>query len=121
MLNIVDGKVYLTKGDNEVLPVNLSMHDQEYVMGENDLLILSVRELPNKNSPLLFRAESNPGSSEIIIPAAATAEIKPGIYSADIEFVSGDGEPITLWPDNVDVKPDENKSFKNFIITPEVT
>ena len=121
MLKVVDGKIHMTKGDNEVLPVNLSMHDQAYEMGENDRLILTVRELPNKNSPLLFRAESNPGSDEIIIPAEATAEMKPGYYSADIEFVGSNGEPTTLWPDCTEVKPDENKSFKNFILTPEVT
>lgn len=121
MLQVVNNIIYLTKGDNEVLPVTVTKNGGEaYEMGENEFLRLTVRRLPNKTSQMLFMAESNPGSNRIIIPAEATAEMEPGKYSADIEHVDSAGRPNTIWPDNTTVKPSDEKSFNNFCLTPEV-
>lgn len=122
MLKIVDNKIYLTKGDDGVLPVNVTIGDGEpWEIGENDFLTLSVRELPDADSPLLLLAESNIGSNEIIIPSEDTAAMEPGKYSADIQLTDSAGRKYTIWPDVTEIKPDARRSFNNFVLTPEVT
>lgn len=122
MLQIKNNIIFLTKGDEGVLPVDVTIEDgTAYELGEGEFLTLSVRSLPSADSPLLMRAQSNPGSNRIIIPAEATAEMEPGRYSADIQLTDSAGRPRTIWPDNTEVKPSSQKSFDNFYLTPEVT
>ena len=121
MLQVVDDVIFLTKGDNESLPVNVVVNGNEpYKLGENEFLRLIVRELPNEGSQLIFEAESNPGSDKIIIPAAATSGKEPVKYSAAIRLIDGTDNQRTVWPDNTTVKPNDDKSFNNFWLTPEV-
>lgn len=121
MIQVVDGIIYLVRGDSESLPVNVLKNKTEpYQLGEDEFLRLIVRKLPNETTELLFVAESNPGSDQIIIPSEATAGKEPGKYSAAIRLIDGNGEPRTVWPDNTTVKPDDEKSFNNFYLTPEV-
>ena len=122
MLKVMDNKIYLTKGDDGVLPVNVTFGNNEaYTMGENDVLTLSVRKQPKADSPLMMMAASNPGSNRIVIPAAATAEMDAGMYSADIQLTDGAGKHYTIWPDATEVAPNGAKNFENFVLAPEVT
>ena len=122
MLQVENNIIFLTKGDEGVLPVDVTIHDgTAYEMGESDFLTLSVRRLPAKDSPLLMQAKSNHGSNHIIIPAEATADMEPGKYSADIQLTDASGRPYTVWPNKTEVEPNGNRSFNNFYLTPEVT
>ena len=121
MLKVVKNKIYLTKCDDGTLPVNLSAGESEYVMGDGEFLTLSVRKLPCQESPLLLQAKSNPGSSDIFISKAASAEMIPGVYSADIQFTDANGRDYTIWPDVESIGSSKDKCFGNFILVPEVS
>ena len=121
MLIIEENKIYLTKGDDGVLPVDVHSGDGEYTMNEADVLTLTVRELPSADSPILMQVQSNPGSNRIIISAKDSADMTPGQYSADIQLTNGSNRKYTLWPLLDGIARYRVANFKNFILMPEVT
>ena len=121
MLYVEDEKIYLTKGDDGVLPVNVETGDGAYEMGGSDVLTISVRELPSLDSPLLLRIQSEPGSNRIVFTSADTADMQPGRYSADIQLNDGAGRVHTIWPRLDGSAQYTVKNFKNFVLMPEVT
>lgn len=124
MLKIIDEKIYLRRGDDEVLEVTLNNTDGSTAeIGENETLTLTVRELPVSESPIIFTTTSAPGSNRIVISHADTAEAPYGEYSADVQMMTADGLRKTVWPDfDEDNLPKAKASnLKNFILLPEVT
>ena len=122
MLKIEEDIIYLTRGDDAVLDVNMqNLEGVPYVMQSGDTLTLTVRERPEESSLPVFAATSTPGSSRIIIPAKATAEAEPGQYSADIQLTTQDDKRYTVWPDLDVERRHKTSNMKNFVIMPEVT
>lgn len=123
MLKIIDEKIYLRRGDDEVLAVNLNAGDETVQMGEGETLTLTVRELPSEDSNIIFTTTSAPGSNRIIISHADTADAEYGEYSADIQLLTAEGHRKTVWPDiDEDNLPKARAAnLKNFILLPEVT
>ena len=124
MLFVEDNVIYLTKGDDGVLPVDVSSGDEAYVMGEQDMLTLTVRMQPSAEFPVLLEVKSTPGSNRIIFNAADTKDLEPGEYSADIQLTDGNGKVCTVWPDWSAVAASKRyrvKNIENFVIMPEVT
>lgn len=123
MLKIIEDKIYMRRGDDEVLEVNLSSGTESVQVGENETLTLTVRELPSLDSGMVFSSTSAPGSNRIIINHSDTAEADYGEYSADVQLLTAEGHRKTVWPDiDESAPPKANaKNLKNFIILPEVT
>ena len=123
MLKIIEEKIYLRRGDDEVLEVSLNAANEPVQMGESETLTLTVRELPSLDSPIIFTTTSVPGSNRIVISHADTAEAEYGEYSADIQLLTSDGMRKTVWPDiDADNLPKARAAnLKNFILLPEVT
>lgn len=123
MLKIIDGKIYMRRGDDEVLEVNLTAGGEAITVGENETLTLTVRELPSRDSPEIFQSTGAPGSNRIIINHADTADAEYGEYSADVQLLTAEGLRKTVWPDiDEDNLPKaRNRNLKNFILLPEVT
>lgn len=116
MLIIEDGKIYLTRGDDASLNVNVSMDGAAYEMQDSDTLTLTVRELPDKDKAVLLRVESS--TSTLALDHAQTETLSPGKYSADIQLTLSDGKRITVWPE---ITSHAVKNWGNFIILPEVS
>lgn len=122
MLKIEEGIIYLTRGDDAVIDVNLNnLEGEAYVMQPGDTLTLTVREKPEENSKPVFAAVSAPGSGRIIISSKDTAEADPGQYSADIQLTTQDEKRYTVWPDLEGSARYKTNNMKNFVIMPEVT
>lgn len=123
MLKIIEEKIYLRRGDDEVLEVNLSAGGETAQMGEGETLTLTVRELPSLDSAIIFATTSAPGSNRIVIRHADTADAEYGEYSADVQLMTADGLRKTVWPDiDEDNLPKARAAnLKNFILLPEVT
>ena len=122
MLKIEEGIIYLTKGDDAVLDVQMrNLEGEDYIMQPGDTLTLTVREKPEENSPPVFAAVSEPGSARIVINAQNTAEAEPGQYSADIQLTTQDNKRYTVWPDLEGSQRYKTSNMKNFVIMPEVT
>lgn len=121
MLFIEENVIYLTRGDDGVLPVELSTGSGEYTMGEADVLTLTVREIPDSDSPVLICIHSNPGSNRLVFNSADSANVMPGEYSADIQITDGSGRDYTVWPELEGKLRYSGKNFKNFVVMPEVT
>lgn len=125
MLKVIDDKVYLRRGDDEALDVEVKVDGVDTDIGETETLTLTVRELPDAGSPVIFESTSAPGSKRIVINHADTADAEYGQYSADIQLLTADGYRKTIWPDiDVDNPPNPyalQNNFGNFIILPEVT
>lgn len=118
MIKVIDGKVYMVRGDDDALSINLG----DYEMAAGDTLTLTVRELPTADSPVLVHITSAPGVARIPIRHADTADIPYGAYSADVQLMTADGLRRTVWPDNItDAVRMRAANMKNFIIVSEVT
>ena len=122
MLKIEDGAVYLTRGDDAVLDVQLAAADGTACeLQDGETLTLTVRELPSAEAAVLFSSTSVPGSTRIVINAADTAQAAPGRYSADIQLNTADGRRHTVWPELEGSKRYTVRNLKNFVVMPEVT
>lgn len=123
MLNIIDDKIYLVRGDDETLTVELTSGEEEVTLADTETLTLTVRKLPASDSPVVFSSTSEAGSNQIVIAHADTEEAEYGEYSADIQLLTATGKRKTVWPvvDADNIPKAAAKNLKNFIILPEVT
>ena len=123
MLKVIDNVIYLVRGDDESLEVNLQLGGESVDVGEFETLTLSVRALPDAASLPVFVSTSAPGSNRIVINHADTADADYGEYSADIQILMADGKRKTVWPvlEEGNIPKAKNKNLKNFVILPEVT
>ena len=122
MLKIEEGVIYLTRGDDAVIDVQLTIQDGgAYEMQPGDTVTLTVRELPKEESEIILDSSSAPGSNRIIINSADTENAEVGQYSADIELLTEDGKRYTVWPDLEGSGRYKTGNMKNFVIMPEVT
>lgn len=124
MLIIEDGAISITKGDDAALNVDIAAGEdgkQAYEMGENDILTLTVREMPSTEFPVLLAVNGLPGSKRILIRSEDTEGLEPGRYSADVQLTDGNGNVYTVWPELEGSARYKVKNLKNFIIMPEVT
>lgn len=122
MFKIEDGAIYITRGDDAVLEINATDQNGEaYAMQEGDVLTLTVRELPSRNSVILLEIPGAPGSNRIPIRHEDTADAEVGRYSADVQLTTADGRRQTIWPELTGSAQYKEKAFRNFIIMPEVT
>ena len=123
MLKIIDEKIYLRRGDDESLEVNLNAGNESVQIGEGETLTLTVREQPSLDSPIIFTTTSAPGSNRIVIRHEDTAEAPYGEYSADVQLMTAEGYRKTVWPniDEDNLPKANDRNLKNFILLPEVT
>lgn len=121
---IEDGKIYMVRGDDEVLDVTLTLDDGEtpYEMQSGDVLTLTVRREPSQDSEVLMQIPGAPGSTRIPIRHEDTAQLEYGAYSADIQLYTADGLRKTVWP-VLEASRQRLKAgnLKNFNIASEVT
>lgn len=127
MLKVIDDVVYIRRGDDEVLDVNVGIKvDEEFVpveLGETETLTLTVRETPEEDSPVVFSSTGAPGSTRIVINHADTAKAEYGKYSADVQMLTAEGLRKTVWPvvNEENIPRASTSNMKNFVILPEVT
>lgn len=122
MLKIEDGVIYLTRGDDATIDVQMNNLDGDiYYMQPQDTLTLTVRGAPSEDSPIVFSVNSISGSNQLIINSSDTANAAPGQYSADIQLTTQDSKRYTVWPDLEGNARYRTSNIKNFVIMPEVT
>lgn len=114
--------INLTRGDDAIIEVPLKNIDgEEYVLGETEFLIFSVRVLPREDSELLVNIVSVPGSNRIVIGHNDTKDLEVGAYSAEVQLMTSDGKRVTVWPKPIGkFKIKDTANRKNFILMPEV-
>lgn len=59
--------IIIHRGDCGMLDFTFESGDEEYVMDATDTLELTVRKLPNSESPVLLHAVSAPGVAQIVL------------------------------------------------------
>lgn len=122
MLKIEEGVIYLTRGDDAVIDVQVTnIAGEDYTMQTGDTLTMTVRDVPDSGSPVILAVTSAKGEARIIIDGDETAEINPGQYSADIQLNTQDGKRYTIWPELEGASRYKVSNFKNFVIMPDVT
>lgn len=123
MLHVIDGVIDFNRGDTVQLDVDLIDGDgTAYELQAGDRLILTIRELPNENSPVLLQVENEAGEPSFIIPASDTAELDVGRYSCDIQLQMVSGTIVTVYPElSDDQKGKDTKNWRNLIVNAEVT
>lgn len=125
-MEIIDNKIYMYRGDDEVLEVDIVDSTGETVeVGEGETVTLTVRELPSRDSAVVFASTSAPGSNRIVIAHKDTTDADPGEYSADIQLLTADGCRKTVWP-VIDKNDPPNAKRQgtnrgNFVLLSEVT
>lgn len=125
MLKIVDGKIYMVRGDDEELEVVAKNSDgTDYEMQPGDVLTLTVRKNPREDSAPLLQVSSVPGDTRIILRHEDTAGMDYGAYSADVQLMTEDGRRKTIWPDldtGAASTRMSSQNMRNFFIASEVT
>ena len=113
--------IYLTRGDSAEVSIDLTTEGGEnYELGADDTLTLTVRKEPTATSAVIF-AKSVTGSGVFTITPEDTRNAEVGQYSADIQLTTADGEVHTVYPRLEGKARYRERNFKNFIIMPEVT
>lgn len=112
--------INLTVGDDASLTVPLKTDDEEYVMGESEYLIFSVREKPTESSELLLEIQSEPGSNEIVFAHDDTKDLAPGFYSCEVQLMTEDLKRITVWPKLTGNSRTSSGNRKNLCLMTEV-
>ena len=83
-------------------------------------MVLTVRELPTKDSPVLLSSVSV-GTDEIFITHEQASQIDCGIYSAEIDMIYESGLRDTIWTlDIVNKSRTKVKNYENFFVVVEV-
>lgn len=122
-MKIVDGIVYMIKGDTESLTIAIKdAANQNYILQAGDTLTLTLRHNTGDKEAAVSITSS---TGTIPINHSDTANIEVGQYSADIQLNKANGEVHTVWP-TWDVEEDAKKiksdtNWKNWWIMPEVT
>lgn len=120
MFNIEDGTIYLTRGDDAVIPVLLKVRGEPYEMQEGDTLTFTVRKFGAEEP--LFSAVSE--TNEITVKHELTDGLEFGKYDADIQLTTWEGSIHTVYPakDNLNDKQLLGlKAWENFWLVREVT
>lgn len=105
--------IALARGDCKVLCVTVKANGEALELGANDTVELTVRELPEPESPVLLRVTSEPGSNLLPIHEEDTLALEPGKYSADIRY-KRDGCTYTIW--GISDRGTRIKNLMNFYI-----
>ncbi|MBQ4451657.1 MAG: hypothetical protein II912_04720 [Clostridia bacterium] len=117
MLSISDQTICLNRGDDASFQVTLTDEDgNPYAMESGDALSLTVRALPDEDSPVVLFTRSI--TNTIVLTAADTQGLEVGRYSAAIRLCRGDGRSVIVYP--ALKTHGRKKAWNNFIIDPEV-
>ena len=100
--------IKLTRGDDLTIHYpQMDSSGNHYELGENDYLVLTVKEDSSQAEPT-FRVQAENGSHDIVIPPALHKDLPFGTYKYDIEVFLGNGKHYTP------------TAYKDFVITEEV-
>lgn len=125
MSKVVDGVIFLRKGDTESLSVSAKNGTEDYTFQVGDVVTMTVRETPEESSEVLLQKAVTVATAGTSVTIALTAEqtgaVEAGKYSCDIQLDS-DGTIKTLFPvmDTDDPKY-TNANWKNIVFEGEVT
>ena len=119
MLEVENNTIYLTRGDDAVVGVEIMAGDSVYEMADGDSIVFTVREQPNFESAVLVQIAG--AGQRIVIRHEDTAGLEVGRYSADIQLGTAEGRRITVWPQLEGSARYRTRNFRNFVIMPEVT
>lgn len=121
MLIIENNKIYITKGDDAVIDVDITIDGSAYPMQPGDVLTLTVRARPEADSPVLLETTGEAGGTQLALTHEKTARLEVGQYSADIQLTTAEGRRITLWPTPEGSARRSTSNSKTFNVMPEVT
>lgn len=104
-----DGCIRLTRGDTARLTVSIvnELTDSDYIIGESDVLVLTVKKSVKDSAPLFQKTEV--GSTIFRIDPVDTNSLGFGKYKYDVQLTTANGEVYTIIEPNI------------FEILPEVT
>ena len=109
-------EIRIPRGTCLAIPVTLTEDGEPLTMGENDYLVLTVREIASESSPILLRVEGQKGKSVIALHETDT-DLLVGKYSADIRFyrlLNGEYCTFSVW--GTTDSDTREKNLKNFMI-----
>ena len=121
MLIIENDKIYITKGDDAVIAVDITIDGHAYPMQEGDILTLTVRARPDADSPVLLETTGAAGDAQLVLAHEKTAQLAVGQYSADIQLTTQEGRRITIWPTPEGAARRSVSNSRSFTVMPEVT
>lgn len=118
MLSIEDNIFTLSRGDYASFSVTPRDENKvPYDMEAGDELVMTIREIASKDSPVLAQIRSR--TNVLTFVPEDTRDMNIGKYSADIQLMRCERTPITVYPPfEIGLK---EKNWKNFILAAEVT
>ena len=108
--------IYIPRGTCQAITMNLTENGEPLTMGENDYLVLTVREIASESSPILLQVKGQEGKNVIGLHESDT-DLPAGKYSADIRFYRKlDAGYCTFSVWGISESDTREKNLKNFII-----
>ena len=105
-------EIRIPRGTCKAFKIRIVQDGMEVELGENDYLVLTVREIASESSPVLLRVEGRKGKNVIMLHEADTM-LPVGKYSADIRLYRKDCT-YSVW--GTAESDTREKNLKNFII-----
>lgn len=91
-----DGRIRLTRGDTARLTITIENDlSEEFVLGDNDTLILTVKKSTKDDTPLIQKTLTN-GLTTFHIKPEDTAELSYGTYKYDVQLETSSGDVYTV-------------------------
>lgn len=101
MLKIVDGNIYLTRGDSAILELTIKDENGEtWTPGAGDKVIFALKKAAI-NPKVLLKIEAVAGDTDIVIAPEDTKDFTCGQYIYDIHAKLAGGDIYTVIADKI--------------------
>ena len=101
MLKIVDGNIYLTRGDSAILELTIKDENgEEWTPGAGDKVIFALKKAAI-NPKRILTIEAVAGDTDIIIDPEDTKDLTIGQYIYDIHVELAGGDIYTVIADKI--------------------
>ena len=101
-----DNSIHITRGDTGILNLSLKLNGEPYIMGEDDICVLTVKKSVDDAEAIFQKPLQD---NKFTIEPADTNGLRYGIYKYDVQLTTGEGVVSTV------VTP------KDFVVEAEVS
>lgn len=97
-----DNTIHITRGDTGVINLALKLNDEEYILAEGDVVLLTVKRTPMDKEILFQKTLEN---NQFTINPEDTSNLKFGTYKYDVQLTTATGIVSTvITPRNFNVE-----------------
>lgn len=100
MFNIIDNKIYLTRGDSATLGVDIVDDEGEpYTPKIDEYIVFTLKRISSQCKQLIVKEFEDVDNEYVItLTQADTIDLSFGVYYYDVALIDGEGNVYTIIP-----------------------